>query len=90
MVENPEELIAFLKAAFFAVELNRSVNPQTGEIANVILKIGTSCFMFSQAILNYWAIVEIALLLFVGYACLYEKPLDLTNPRWSFCLNRDA
>jgi uncharacterized glyoxalase superfamily protein PhnB len=49
MVEKPEELIDFLKIAFYAEELNRSMNPKTDEIANVILKIGTSCFMISQA-----------------------------------------
>lgn len=49
MVENPEELIEFLKNAFHAEELNRSMNPKTGEVANVILKIGYSCFMVSQA-----------------------------------------
>lgn len=49
MVENPEELINFLKKAFYADELNRSMNPKTGEIANVILKIGYTCFMVSQA-----------------------------------------
>jgi len=48
-VENPEELIEFLKIAFYAEELNRSINPKNGDIANVILKIGSSCFMISQA-----------------------------------------
>lgn len=48
-VENPDELIDFLKKSFYAEEINRSVNPQNGEIANVILKIGSSCFMISQA-----------------------------------------
>lgn len=47
-VTNPSELIAFLKNAFYANEINRSTNPN-GEIANVILKIGDSCFMISQA-----------------------------------------
>ncbi|WP_445383037.1 VOC family protein [Robiginitalea sp. IMCC43444] len=47
--EKPLELIDFLKKAFFAQEINRSVNPKNGEIANVILKIGNSCFMISQA-----------------------------------------
>lgn len=47
--EKPEELIDFLKNAFFAEEINRSLNPKTGDVANVILKIGTSCFMISQA-----------------------------------------
>ena len=48
-VENPEELIDFLKNAFHAQEINRSINPKNGDIANVILKIGYSCFMVSQA-----------------------------------------
>jgi len=47
--EKPNELIDFLKYAFYAEEINRSVNPQNGDIANVILKIGSSCFMVSQA-----------------------------------------
>jgi len=48
-VENPGELIGFLKAAFYAVEINRSTHPQTGDIANVILKIDSLCFMISRA-----------------------------------------
>lgn len=48
-VENPEELIDFLKDAFYAEETNRSTNPTNSDIANVILKIGSSCFMISQA-----------------------------------------
>jgi len=48
-VENPEELISFLKNAFYATEISRSVNPKNGDIGNCILKIGTSCFMISQA-----------------------------------------
>ncbi|MBC9796024.1 VOC family protein [Sinomicrobium weinanense] len=48
-VENPNELIDFLKKAFYAEEINRSMNSQNGDIANVILKIGSSCFMISQA-----------------------------------------
>lgn len=48
-VEDPEKLIDFLKNAFYAEEVNRSMNPQNGDIANVILKIGISCFMISQA-----------------------------------------
>ena len=47
--ENPEELIDFLKNAFYAEEINRSTNPKNGDIANVILQIGDSCFMISQA-----------------------------------------
>lgn len=48
-VDNPEELIEFLKQAFLAKEINRSINPENGEIGNAILKIGDSCFMISQA-----------------------------------------
>ncbi len=47
--EFPNELIDFLKNAFFAEEITRSINPKNGDIANVILKIGSSCFMISQA-----------------------------------------
>ena len=47
--EKPQELIDFLKNAFYAEELNRSVNPENGDLVNCILKIGTSCFMLSQA-----------------------------------------
>ena len=47
--ENPEQLIGFLKNAFLADELNRTVNEKSGEIANCILQIGDSAFMISQA-----------------------------------------
>ena len=47
--QQPERLIAFLKEAFSANELNRTVNPGNGDIANCILKIGDSCIMISQA-----------------------------------------
>ena len=47
--ENPKELIDFLKKAFYADEISRSTNPKSGDIANSILKIGSSCFMISQA-----------------------------------------
>lgn len=47
--ENPVALIDFLKKAFYAEEINRVINPENGDLANVILKIGTSCFMVSQA-----------------------------------------
>ena len=49
MVLDPQELITFLKKAFYAEELNRSINPETGLISNCILKIGSSCFMVSSA-----------------------------------------
>ena len=48
-VDKPEELIEFLKKAFFAKEINRSINPSNNDLANCILKIGDTCFMISQA-----------------------------------------
>ncbi len=48
-VDNPKELIVFLKNAFYAEEIHRSTNPENGDISNVILKIGVSCFMIGQA-----------------------------------------
>lgn len=48
-VSNPLELIEFLKKALFAIEINRSIDPGTGDIGNCILKIGDSCLMISQA-----------------------------------------
>ena len=47
-VTDPEEEIHFLKKAFWAEEINRSIG-RNGEIGNCILKIGDSCFMISQA-----------------------------------------
>lgn len=47
-VEEPEKLVEFLKNVFYAKEINRSLMPN-GDIGNVILKIGDSCFMISQA-----------------------------------------
>ncbi|QBA63987.1 VOC family protein [Muriicola soli] len=47
--QDPSQLIEFLKNAFFAEEISRTINPKNGEIANAILKIGYSCFMISQA-----------------------------------------
>ena len=45
----PQQLIDFLKNAFAAEELNRTIDPRTGEIANCILRMGDSCLMISQA-----------------------------------------
>jgi len=47
-VENPQELIDFLKQSFYATELNRTVSDE-GIIRNCILKIGNTCFMIGQA-----------------------------------------
>lgn len=47
-VRSPQALIDFLTKAFFARELNRSLMPN-GDLSNVILSIGDTCFMISQA-----------------------------------------
>lgn len=49
IVDNPELLINFLKNAFLANEINRSINPKNGNIANCILQIGDTSFMVSQS-----------------------------------------
>ena len=43
-VNNPQRFIDFLKNAFLAIELSRTINPTNG-----ILQIGDTCFMVSQA-----------------------------------------
>ena len=48
-VDKPQLLIDFLKNAFLAKEINRSINPKNEDIANCILQIGDTCFMISQA-----------------------------------------
>jgi len=45
-VKNPQALIDFLKDAFFAVELKRTVD-ESDTIRNCILQMGDSCFMVS-------------------------------------------
>ena len=42
-------MIDFLKNAYLAKEINRSINPANRDIANCILQIGDTCFMISQA-----------------------------------------
>ena len=49
IVDHQEVLIDFLKKAFFAIEINRSIDQANGEIANCILQIGDTCFMISRA-----------------------------------------
>lgn len=48
-VDKPQLLIDFLKNTFFAKEINCSINPINGDIANCILQIGDTCIMISQA-----------------------------------------
>lgn len=47
--EKPLELIDFLKKAFYAIEIGRTINPTDDAIANCILKIGNTKLMLSQA-----------------------------------------
>ncbi|HUH74471.1 MAG TPA: VOC family protein [Chitinophagales bacterium] len=49
IVNQAQELINFLKNAFYAKELNRSIHPKSGRISNCILQIGDTCFMISEA-----------------------------------------
>jgi len=74
-VAKPPELIDFLKRSFYAEELNRTVNPDNGEIANCILKIGDSSFMISQARAQFMN-MRTALYLFTEEVdALYENAL---------------
>ncbi|MCW5515865.1 VOC family protein [Muriicola sp. Z0-33] len=70
--QNPGELIRFLKAAFYAEELSRTVNEENGEIANCILKIGDSCFMIGKARGEFEG-MSTALYLFVNDVDLVHK-----------------
>ena len=47
--DHPRELINFLQKAFFAIEINRTIDPTNNEITNCILKIGDSAFMIGRA-----------------------------------------
>ena len=51
--EDPKGLIDFLKKAFYAEEIDRTVDEETEIIRNCILKIGESCFMLTQAQGNF-------------------------------------
>ena len=47
-VSDPIAYIDFLQNALGAVEINRTLRPDSDEIANSIIQIGESCFMLSQ------------------------------------------
>lgn len=47
--EAPERLIQFAQDVFYAQELSRTTDPDSGIIRNCILQIGDSCFMIAQA-----------------------------------------
>ncbi len=49
MTEDPQGLIDFTKQVFYAEELARTLDPESGIIRNCILKIGDTSFMVSQA-----------------------------------------
>lgn len=63
-VNDPLLLIEFLTKAFSAKEINRSINPSNGDIANCILQVGDTCIMISQARGQYKE-MKTALYLFV-------------------------
>ena len=48
-VDAPEALIDFLKVAFHAEEIEKTLDEQSNRIANCIIQLGDSCFMISQA-----------------------------------------
>ena len=49
MASDPGSLIDFYLHAFYAEDLGRTVDPDTGVIRNCIMKVGDSCFMIGQA-----------------------------------------
>lgn len=71
-VSNPRLLVDFLKTTFYAVEINCSINPENGDIANCILKIGNSCFMISEAREQFIG-MKTSLYLFVDNVELFHK-----------------
>ena len=76
MVENPQKLIEFLKDAFFAKEINKTLIPETDQIANCILKIGQCCIMVSQAKGDYFN-MRTSLYLYVDDVDLmHQRALD--------------
>lgn len=46
---NPKALIDFLKAAFYAKKLERTIDDSNQQIRNCIFQMGDSCFMVSQS-----------------------------------------
>lgn len=70
------ELIDFLKKAFYAEELNLSINEKNGDIANCILRMGTSCFMVSQARGEYLNIRTAFYLYVNDVATMHKRALD--------------
>jgi len=48
MAKDPNALVEFLKAAFYAVELDRTIDAE-GVIRNILLQIGDTCFMMGTA-----------------------------------------
>lgn len=75
-VSNPAELIEFLKQALFAIEINRSINPDSGDIGNCILKIGDSCLMISQARKQYEGLRTAHYLYVDDVDKMYQRALD--------------
>ena len=51
--EDPKALIDFLQKAFYAEEIDWTVDEESGVIRNCIMKIGDSCFILSLAAGNF-------------------------------------
>ena len=74
-VADPEGMIHFLEQAFEAEELNRTLHPVHGDLANVIMKIGDSCIMLSQARPPFEGMATAFYLYVSDVDALYEKAL---------------
>lgn len=75
-VDDPEAVISFLKQSFDAEEKNRTLRPDSGEIANCILKIGDTCLMISQAKGEFLAMRTCFYLYVSDVETVYKKALQ--------------
>ena len=71
-----QPMIDFLKDAFYAEELSRTVRPDNGAIANLILKIGSSCIMLAQGRDEYSGSKSAFYLYVNDVDALYKRALD--------------
>lgn len=75
-VDQPEQLLHFLKNAFFAVEIHRSAVPDAGAFGNSVIRIGDSAIMLSQARSPFEA-MKTALYFFVDDVdSMHQRALD--------------
>ncbi len=71
----PVQLIDFLKKAFNAQEMSRTINQKDGTVANCILQIGDSAFMISQSTKAYPAMPGAFYLFVADTDMVYQKAL---------------